>query len=544
MPNRLPVPQSTPQLAREIFTPESQGAAVARGQAAFGSAVSRGGQQLARRIQERKAQSEISELNAEFARAQSELTVAWQERLATADPNDDTTAETFRNEVVAQRLEAIKELANTRESKAFFERAAAGLSSGFLVTTEAGQRGLRETAAVQNFDTMLNQMGDSVTTDPLSFDSVLTMSELQLEGLVQSEGLSREKALVLKQAAQSKIAIGAATGLINRDPGLGRQEIESGRFSEFIDAQEKNRLLAYADSQERAIAAAEEKARKRAAGAAQVSAMQQAINTDGSINVESLPQIQADIIRDPDLASDPASLRATVNFLDALAEDATSGAKFGQTNPAVFNNIMQRATLPPGHPDRPTRNEVLFLANNGLSVSHANFLADKVVGQEGSVREQLGNQFRNSGLKAAAARLTGSSAIELAEDPGLVENYNRFLQFALLTEQEMLTQGSTPTEIWAADGPILGRVQEFDRRLSLDEQTQAFQEQLERESSQTAFPAFEGEDPSKFDVGGKTGSGLNGPPLRTGPNLGATFNGKQLKELSPAEMDKWLKENQ
>lgn len=537
---RLPTPQSTPKIAEQVFTAESQGAAVARGQAAFGRAVSEGGQQIGRQLQQRKAQSEISKLNAEFARAQADLTVAWQERLATADPNDPTTAEAFRNEAVKERIEAIRQFADTREAKAYFERAAAGLSSGFLVTTEAGQRGLRETAAVQNFDTMLNQMGDSVTMDPLSFDSVLTMTDLQIEGLVQAEGLSREKALVLQQTAKSKIAIGAATGLINRDPGLGREAIESGQFSEFIDAQEKQRLLNYADSQERAMAAAADKQRKEMAARAQVDVMKQAINSDGTVNAASLPQLQAQIIRDPRLAQDPSSLRATVNFLDALAEDATGGAKFGKTDPVAYSQIMARATLPPGDPNRPTRNEVLFMANNGLSTADANFIADKVIGQEGSVQEQIGNEFRASSLKAAAARLTGSSAIELAEDPGLVENYNRFLQFARLNEVNMLREGKSPAEIWAADGPIMSRVNEFDRRLSLQEQTQAFQEQLDRNSAQTEFPDFEGEDPSKFDTGSKSVQ----PDLRTGPQLGATFKGKPLKELSSSEMDEWLKENQ
>lgn len=539
---RLPVPQSTPKLPQQVFTAESQGAAPARVKAERGALIQQAGVQIGQKLEERQTQREISKLNAEFAKAQAELTVGWQETLRTADPNDPDVAERFRNDTVAPRVEALRDFAKTRESKAYYDRAAAGLGAGFLVTTSAGQANLREVAAVQNWNTMLNQMGDAVTADPLSFDSTLTMVDIQLDGLIQAEGLSSEKGEVLKTNARSTLAVGAAMGLIDKNPTIGREAVESGEYSEYIDAKDKQQLLNYADTQQRALEAAEEKRRKRIAGQAQVGYMKEAIAVDGTVNVESIPALQGRIVRDPALQQDPESLRAMTNYLSALADDEKSGAKFGKTNPAVYSNIMSRATLPPGDPRRPTRNEVLFLANNGLSTADANFIADKVIGQEGSVREQIGNEFRASSLKAAAARLTGSSALELAEDPGLVENYNRFLQFARLTEVDMLEQGKTPAEIWASDGPIMGRVQEFDRRLTLQEQTRALQDQLNAAPSGEP-PRFEGQDPSAFDLGGKKPVS-SAPQLRTGPELGATYKGKALRDLSPAEMDAWLKENQ
>jgi len=518
---RLPVPQSRPTLPQAIFTPDSQGAAQARAQGEFADTVQRGGVQLARQLQERKTQKEISQLNAEFAKAQAELTVEWQETLRTADPNDDTVAATFREGAIAQRLEALQSFANTRESKAYFERAAAGLSSGFLVSTEAGQQNLRETAAVQNWNTSVNQMGDAVTADPLSFDNTLAMIDLQTEGLVQSSGLSRQKALVLQTQARQSLAMAAGYGMIDRDPEMGREMVESGRFSEYIDAKDKSNLLAYADRQEAAKNAAAKKRREEAAAEAQVEAMARAMNADGTINTAELPRLQGELIRNPALRQEPESLRAMLNHLDGMAEDAIEGVRFGETDPVVFNSIIDRAALPPGHPDRPTSNEVYLLSKRGLSTSDANHIVNNILNQKGSVAEQIGNTLRSSSLKAASARLTGSSALEFADDPSKVENYNRFVRFATLNEHHMKQQGKTPEEIWAIDGPIMSRLAEFDQRVDPLEAIS-----LEREQFDGPFPEFQGEDPSTF-----------------GRRSAPSFNNKPLNRLSPNEMDAWLKEN-
>lgn len=525
---RLPTPRSEPKLPEQIFTPESQGAAVARAKGEFAEAVQRGGVQVGQALRQRQSQREISRLNAEFAKSQAALTVEWQETLRTADPNDEAVAETFRENVVKPRIEAMREFANTRESRAYFDRAAAGLGAGFLTTTEAGQRSLRETAAVQNFDTMLNQMGDAVTLDPLSFEHVEGMVDLQLEGLIQSEGLSREKALVLKSQAQTNLAFGAAQGLIQQDPEMGREAVETGRFSEFIDAQQKQRLLAFADSQEAAQEAAVKKAREEAARVAQVEVMREAVNDDGTINAEDLPRLQGQLLRNPNLTNDPASLRATLNFLDQLADDETSGAP-AKTDPAVFQEFIRRSALPPGDPNRPTRNEVLMTTGNGLSKDDARFIANDIVGERGSEREEVANALRNDSLRNAAAILTGSATLEFVEDPGKIENLNRFQNFARLRELQLRAEGKSPAEIWAPDGPIMGQLPNFNRRLSLQEQAAQFGAEPVTPGPEPVLTT----DPTAFDV----------PQPGAGPRMGDTFEGKALKELSPAEMQKWLEAN-
>lgn len=538
---KLPTPQSTPKLPQNIFTPESQGAAAARAQGELGGAISQAGQRVGAAITQRKTQGEISKLNSEFATAQAELTNQWRETLRTADPNDDTTAERFRNDVVKPRLEAMRELANTGESKAYFDRAASGLGAGFLVSTEAGQQGLRETAAVQNWDTFKNQMGDSLIADPLSFDTSVAMIDIQVDGLVASAGLSTEKGLVLKAEALTEAAVASATGLINQDPEAGRAEIEAGAFSEFIDASQKQRLLNYADSQERAQEAARVAARKEASAFRQTDYMKEAINQDGTINTAAIPELQGRLLRDPLLAGDPAAARAMNNFLEQLVDDESGSA--AQTDPAAFDDFMSRSALPPGHPDRPTRNEILFSVGRTLSKEDAGFLMNTVIDEKGSDRDRIATSFRNESLRNSRVFLTGSGDLSFVSDPEKILNYDKFVKFATVREVQLKEEGKTPDEIWAPDGPIMGQLQNFNRKLSLDEQTQLFRETF-NEQEELVRPEIEG-DPLAFDTG-RRNQIPPAPALRdgtAGPKLGETFNGKPLGELNSSEMDAWLKEN-
>lgn len=530
---KLPVPISTPKLPDTIFTAASQGATAAAANAQLADKAV----QFGAALEQRRTQREISQMNAEFAKAQAELTVQWQETLRTADPNDPEVASRFRNEVVQPRIESLQDFANTSEGKAYYQRASAGLGAGFLVTTEAGQASLEETAAVQNWEVSLNQMGDAVAADPASFDSTLAMIDIQVEGLVQANGLSREKALVLQTEARTQTALNAATGLIRQNPEQAKVMIESGLYSEYISGSQKNTLLGMADTQLRAQEAARKAALEEAAERSQVAIMKAAINEDGSINAAALPGLQGEILRDPTLAQDPAALRATINFLDQLVEDENSGNP-AKTDPAVFDGFMARAALPPGDPRRPRREEVLMRVGDGLSKDDARFIINDMIGEKGSDREVVGNDLRNDSMRNARTILTGSANLEFVEDPGKVLNYNRFQHFARVMEVKLRDDGLSPTEIWAPDGPIMGQLNRFNKRLSLDEQNEIMATALSGGPDLGPEPVITS-DPLRFDTGRNR---VNAGALRDGPTPTTVF-GKPIKDATVSDMDRWLKEN-
>lgn len=362
---RIPTPVSDPKLPQQIFTAEGQGATAARAQQDLAQSVVG----LGAALQQRQTQREVSRLNAEFAKAQAELTVDWQETLRTADPNDLETAERFRNEKVKTRLDQIGELAETREGKDYFSRLSAGLGANFLVTTESGMAGLAEVAAVQSFETVKNQMADAAGADPLSFDTNVASTKMMINGFVSAHNLSREAALKLESEAISEVAFAAGMGRITANIAEGRAFVEAGGYSEFLDTSKKAQLISYANSLEASQRAAAERAKQELADATSVSFVRRAINPDGSINTEAIPALQAELFRNANISGDRETAMTTSRFLDGLL---SGGATQKLNSPAVQADLLRRASLPPGDPNRLTANEALGFAGRGVDFTFIN----------------------------------------------------------------------------------------------------------------------------------------------------------------------------
>lgn len=331
----LPVPRSTPKLPEKIFTAEQFGAAQGRALQDLGGSVG----QLGGALQQRKTQREISTLNSELTKAQSELTVQWRETLRNADPEDDEVASRFMKEQVQTRLGAIKGSVSTGESRRHFDRLSSALNANFLVTTDAGRASLAETKAVSDFETSLNSLNDSVSADPLSFNTTIPMISLTLDGFQQSGGLSSDTRIKLETAAVRSAARVSARGLINQSPETAKELIDSGFYSEHITGEDKAQLLGFADSAIKSRDAAAERMKKAAAEARALDTVTRAINPDGSINTEELPVLQAENFFDPD--ADLTTAKETARFIDWLGTDAAS-TKIN--SPAVQNDLLRRAS--------------------------------------------------------------------------------------------------------------------------------------------------------------------------------------------------------
>lgn len=367
---RIPVPVSDPQRPEQIFTAASQGAAVGEALQGLGRDVSRVGEVL----QQRQAQREVSALNAEFAKAQAELTVEWNETLRTADPNDGATAERFRKERVQARLDAIGSKANTREARDYFTRMSAGLGANFLVSTENGMAQLAEVAAVQSFETVKNQFGDALLADPNSLENVNSLADMALEGYVQQYGLSRENALKMRTELLQSNAETAAYGRIERNPLEAKAFIESGGYSEFLDGAKASQLARYADSVNESRIAAEKRRRQEIADARAVELVNSVVADDGSIALDSIEAVKAKALRDARITGDTETAFKTFRFLDSLVDEGSGAGKLN--SPAVQADLLRRAALPPGDPSRLTADEATSFIGRGVDFT---FVKNQVI---------------------------------------------------------------------------------------------------------------------------------------------------------------------
>lgn len=506
---KLPTPQSHPALPRQVFSGDQFGAAEGRALSEFGGAVTRFGGVLA----ERQTQKEISTLNAEIAKAQAELTVAWQERMRTADPNDTQLAENFQQEVQA-RLQQIGGMASTREAKDYFTRAAAGVGANFLVSTSAGEARLAELKAVSDFETTLNQFTDSLYADPMSFDTTLPTLNIMLDGFQRSGGLSTEARLKLQNDSTRAAARAAAQGLIAQAPEAAQNIISSGSYSQYLTADDKATLLGQARAAQRAQEAAARKVLEDQASAATSEYLGAVVNADGTINQAALPQAMAAIARDPRLANAPGAdqQRTVFNLMRSLAD---AGDRPQRTDPATFQQLYARATLPPGDPNRATEQDIFDAVGAGrLTMSDANGLLDRRKG-ENTDYGRARNALEKTLFDTAARYLTGSADLTLADPEGALQ-YAQYHSWALGKVRELQDKGAPLEEIYGPASPLYSNLEQFKRG--------------RQEVIDTTIQSVR-----------RTGRG------RTQPEQGpiAPIEGqKSVTDMSPAELDALLKKGQ
>lgn len=449
---KLQVSPSRPRLPQPVYTGDSQGAAVARADAKLAGQFA----DLGDRLTQRQTQNEISQLTAEFAKAQAELTVEWEETLRTADPNDTEVASRFQQRV-EDRLDKLGEMAKTREAEQFYSRASSGLSAGFLTTTSRGQAGLRETAAVQNWQTMLNQSADATRANPDDFAAHLATADILLDGQQAAYGLSTEKRLVLETQARRELALANAIGRIDKSPAEGRAAVEAGVYSEFLDADDTARMVNYATAQENAQRAARERAIDENAKAASSQYLSALVAPNGSIDKKNLPGILGQIANDPRYLGNPGEQRAVFNMLEAMADDGD-----GKTDAAVYDALKQRALLPTGDPNRLTREEVFYNTgpNGPLTFQAANSLIDRL-DQKDTPEGRNRIELEDSAFRAARTVLTESSSDLIPiEDPNKLLAYQNWSIWA--RDYIQRDNGATPiNDLYAANGPLLSALPRF-----------------------------------------------------------------------------------
>lgn len=425
---KLPTPQSDPRLPQQVFTAESQGASVARANQELARSVTGLGEALI----QRQTRREISQLNAEMAKAQAELTVEWQETLRTADPNDPEVANRFRSERVQSRLNELSGIAKSREAKDYFTRLSAGLGADFLVRTEAGMSHLEEVAAVQSFETMKNQLVDSISADPLSFDMTLQTVDTMVEGYVQSFNLSREAALKLTTETKQDLAFSAARGRIDNNINEGRAFVDSGGYSEFLSPQQKAQLLNYADSLEASEIAAAKRAKEEMDRAAQLDWMQRI--SDGTYSFKELT-------RDPRLDAD--SMRALDSAARAQAEGTGANNKMKDYNAQRDMQLALAGEI--------TRMQVIQnMARGDYDQSRANVVLDIVDGNatpEGQQRNAAFADFE----KTAAATLIKENPYTGQTDPRGRARYAEFMAEVRRLDAQARDRGEPfDTDKWLA----------------------------------------------------------------------------------------------
>lgn len=210
---------------------------------AIGPEVGRAVGRVADVMEDAANRQEVSDVQAQLAKARAEWTVALQERAQSMTPGDATFAPKF-NEEFGKHIAGLGDKLQTRAGQQAFQRGSAELAAHFVEKTGIFQARAMGEKAVQDYSVSLNARRSELLSDPTQFQPLLQAALADLNDpdgtYAKMPAAEREK---LKIATQQELALSAVQGLIqNGAPELAKRQLQDGKWDSYLDADKKAAL--------------------------------------------------------------------------------------------------------------------------------------------------------------------------------------------------------------------------------------------------------------------------------------------------------------
>lgn len=239
---RAPGPVASPSAPQA--TPQVMGGDLGQGFKDLGSGITKVGDAL----QQRAEQSELSDLNAYFAKTQADFTQDWQKRIGEADPSDTTVTSKFMDDF-QKHIDDRRDGITTRAGQLFFDRQSAELGSHFQMTANAGQAELAGEKARTDYQSAVSNYSATLLNDPSSFSQVMQQHDGALNNLVSTGLLPQKAALQLREENAPRLAKATVQGWIKLS-GTDTQRLDDvekningGTWDKYISGEQKYQLL-------------------------------------------------------------------------------------------------------------------------------------------------------------------------------------------------------------------------------------------------------------------------------------------------------------
>jgi hypothetical protein len=445
----LPGAIRTPQ-----YTPEQFGAAEGRALESLGGAISQTADLVAKRID----QENTSEVTAELARKQADLSLKLQETLRTANPGDKEVFENF-NKSVDEEMAKVGEKASTLTARNFYRDASEKIKTQLYMTSEQGQAELSGAKAVQDYQTTLNSLSAAAAADPTAIGLQRELHAAAIENLVRTGSLPREKALKLQREGDQSIVKSSIRGWIELNPSYAKQKLKSKEYDSELGAEGIKQLMGEIDQAERAREIEEER-RQRALEKARKAQQEQTQNdflvklTEGGLSTKDVLGSNLDAF----------GSGSKEQFLNMLRQ-ANSSERALQTDPATMMALFNRIHLPDGDPKKLyDENELNDYFGRGLSLSDLHHLRDEMQGRK-TTAGQVESDMKKQVMEIARGKLTKSNPLTGFRDPVGDEQMQKFMTFFFQEYQAERSKGTSSLDLLNPDSPkYLGRaIDQFTR---------------------------------------------------------------------------------
>ena len=176
-------------------------------------------------LMQRAETSEISDLNAFFAKTQADFTQRWQETVQQAEPGDNTIAEKFVEEYT-KYVDKRRESLGTRAGQLYFEREAADMGSRFQQTAHAAQAQLAGEKARNDYVGVVTNLSSVLMKDPSAYAESMKRHDDSVNNLVALGLLPKNKAMELKQQYGPELTMSAIRGWAQIDPDMAAKKLK------------------------------------------------------------------------------------------------------------------------------------------------------------------------------------------------------------------------------------------------------------------------------------------------------------------------------
>ncbi len=217
----------------------------------YGSAIQAAGDQAVAYVTHR----EISQGAAAFATLNDNLTQSWNDTAKSADPNDPTVAQKFREQTLEPALEKYRESFLTDGGQKFAESHIDALRNHMFEKTASDMSSLASDAVAVNVRTTANRLSNTAMSDPSSVPHLLDSSDSLVGGMVDSspnlKGTTAAKArTALTEKMKENVVKSGAVGAIMKaaDPEAEAQKWGE-QYPQYINGADLKALSANARSQ-------------------------------------------------------------------------------------------------------------------------------------------------------------------------------------------------------------------------------------------------------------------------------------------------------
>ena len=424
------------------YSGQQFGAAQGEAASQLGGAIQGTAEVVAKKID----QQNTSDVTAKLTKANADLTIDLQNVIRTAAPGDKTAFEDYQKRA-EETIDAIGESASTSGARTFYSEASARIKGQLAKTSADGQAELAGIKAVQDYSITQNSLSAAAMADPSSLMLQRELHTQNIENLVNSGQLPREKAMQLQTQGDQQLSKAAMRGWTNLNPDYAKEKLKSGEFDATLGADGKAQMLGEIDQ---AVRAKEIEAERRLREQERIVKMQQEKTQNEFLSAMTKGGLTTKAVLNSNLEAFGSGSKE--QFLNMLKMKNSPDEKL-KTDPSTMISLFNRIHLPDDDPNKLRDDNALNdYFGKGLSLADIGRLRDEIQGKNteaGSIESDM----KRGLVDIAKGKLTKSNPLTGFRDPLGDEQMQKFQAWFLDTYKEQRAAGKSSAALLNPDSP-------------------------------------------------------------------------------------------